>query len=46
LFLSPFILPDRNTQMEMWVYNAESNAFVKVSQEQCANNDSTKAAGG
>lgn len=45
LFLSPFILPDRNTQMEMWVYNAEANAFVKVSQEQWDDNDNTKAAG-
>jgi hypothetical protein len=46
LFLSPFILPDRNTQMEMWVYDAESNAFVKVSQEQWNNNDNPNAAGG
>ncbi len=46
LFLSPFILPDRNTQMEMWLYNAKSNAFVKISQEQWDYNDKTKAAGG
>ncbi len=47
LFLSPFILPDCNTRMEMWVYNAESNAFVKVSQEQWdTHNENTNAAGG
>jgi hypothetical protein len=43
LFLSPFILADRNTKMEMWVYNAMSNTFVKVSQVKCNN---TNAAGG
>jgi hypothetical protein len=48
LFLSPFILPDRNDPLEMWVYNAQANAFVKVSQtlERWETNDDTKTAGG
>jgi len=46
LFLSPFILSDRNTQLEMWVYNAASNAFLKVSAKQWDNSSAPKAAGG
>ena len=32
LFLSPFILPDPATPLEMWVYNLQSNEFVKIHQ--------------
>jgi hypothetical protein len=32
LFLSPFILPDPGTPLEMWVYNQQSNEFVKIPQ--------------
>jgi hypothetical protein len=32
LFLSPFILPDSATPLEMWVYNLQSNEFVKIHQ--------------
>ena len=32
MFLSPFILPDPETSLEMWVYNQSSNEFVKVDQ--------------
>jgi hypothetical protein len=32
MFLSPFILPDPGTPLEMWVYNLQSNEFVKIHQ--------------
>jgi hypothetical protein len=32
MFLSPFILPDPETPLEMWVYNQQSNEFVKIHQ--------------
>jgi hypothetical protein len=32
IFLSPFILPDPRTPLEMWVYDQQSNKFVKIHQ--------------
>jgi hypothetical protein len=32
MFLSPFILPDPGTPLEMWVYDQQRDAFVKVHQ--------------
>lgn len=32
IFLSPFILPDPETPLEMWIYNQQSNGFVKIHQ--------------
>jgi hypothetical protein len=32
MFLSPFILPDPETPLEMWVYNQQSNEFVEIHQ--------------
>jgi hypothetical protein len=32
MFLSPFILADPRTPLQLWVYNKRSNAFLKVSQ--------------
>jgi hypothetical protein len=32
MFLSPFILPDPATPLEMWVYNQQSNEFLKIHQ--------------
>jgi hypothetical protein len=32
MFLSPFILPDPATPLEMWVYDQQSNEFVKIHQ--------------
>ena len=32
LFLSPFIIPDPGTPLEMWVYNKRANEFVKIRQ--------------
>jgi hypothetical protein len=32
MFLSPFILPDPGTPLEMWVYDQQSNEFVKIHQ--------------
>lgn len=33
LFLSPFILPDPGIRLEMWVYDQQTDAFVKVHQD-------------
>jgi hypothetical protein len=33
LFLSPFILPDPKTPLEMWVYNPQANEFLKIHQD-------------
>jgi hypothetical protein len=33
IFLSPFILPDPGIALEMWVYDRQTNAFVKVHQD-------------
>jgi hypothetical protein len=32
MFLSPFILPDPEIPLEMWVYNQQSNEFLKIHQ--------------
>jgi hypothetical protein len=32
LFLSPFILPDPRTPLEMWVFDQQSNEFLKIHQ--------------
>jgi hypothetical protein len=33
IFLSPLILADPHTPLQLWVYNKRSNAFLKVSQD-------------
>jgi len=33
MFLSPFILADPRTPLQLWVYDKQSNAFLKVSQD-------------
>jgi hypothetical protein len=47
MFLSPFILPDPTTPLEMWVYNQQSNAFLKINQnaEQWEKADTSKKPG-
>jgi hypothetical protein len=47
LFLTPFIFPDAAIPLEMWVYNREANAFVKVQQnsEPCDEGDNSKKQG-
>jgi hypothetical protein len=46
-FLSPFILADPGTPLQLWVYNKKSNAFLKVSQngEQWDSSGNVKASG-
>ena len=47
MFLSPFILPDPGTPLEMWVYDQQSNEFVKIHQnaEQWEKAENTKQPG-
>ena len=47
LFLSPFIIPDRDHPLEMWVYQKRANVFVKVRQnsEPCKEVDNSKNQG-
>jgi hypothetical protein len=47
MFLSPFILPDPERPLEMWVYDQQSNEFVKIQQKsaQWEKADNTKKPG-
>jgi hypothetical protein len=47
LFLSPFILPNPATPLEMWIYNQRANEFVRVQQnsEPCREVDHSKNLG-
>ena len=47
LFLSPFIIPDPGTPLEMWVYHKAANVFVRVQQkfEPCKEVDNSKKQG-
>ncbi len=44
LFLSPFIVPNPRTHLEMWVYDRRSNVFVEVQQNSgpCKEVDNSK----
>jgi hypothetical protein len=46
LFLSPFIIPNPDIPLEMWVYNQRANEFVKVQQSSCKEVDNSKKQGG
>ena len=47
LFLSPFIIPDPDAPLELWVYHKQANVFVKVQQSPapCREVDNSKKHG-
>jgi hypothetical protein len=46
MFVSPFILPDPGTPLEMWVYNQPANEFVKIHRERWEKAENSTKSGG